>query len=100
MRHMEKEDHEYLEGLGVYKNTKSVAQGAATTAWAAVSPHFNDPNNGGRYLADVGESSEHAEWAYDEESEEKLWKLSCAAVGVPDDAQTDQFCEVQGAPLW
>jgi len=60
-----------------------------------VSDHF-EGKNGGRYLTDCGEAGPvpenpgltaegYATWAYDEEAEEKLWKLSCEAVGVPDD---------------
>ncbi|KAF2160344.1 hypothetical protein M409DRAFT_70507 [Zasmidium cellare ATCC 36951] len=71
---------------------KSLEQGAATTVWAAVSPHFEDVANGGRYLADVGEAgtagSNHEAYsphAYDEDGEDKLWKLSCKAVGVDED---------------
>jgi len=74
--------------------SKSSEQGAATQVWAAVSPHF-EGKNGGRYLADVGECGPMAEdagvgaegyskHAYDEEAEEKLWKISCEAVGVKD----------------
>ena len=37
------------------KTFKSPSQGAATTVWAAVSPHFEKPENCGRYLSDVGE---------------------------------------------
>ncbi|CAD0115415.1 unnamed protein product [Aureobasidium uvarum] len=69
---------------------RSAEQGAATTVWAALSPHFND--HGGVYIADVGVSGPVAEdeilvgpgyatHAYDEEAEEKLWKLSYQAVG-------------------
>ncbi|KAI7220414.1 NAD(P)-binding protein [Hortaea werneckii] len=74
---------------------KSPEQGAATTVWAAVSPHF-EGGNGGRYLAEVGEcgplpqdagmlSDGYAPHAYNEDAEEKLWKLSCDIVGVPAD---------------
>lgn len=74
---------------------QSPEQGAATTVWAAVSPHF-EGGNGGRYLAEVGEcgplpqdagmlSDGYAPHAYNEDAEEKLWKLSCDIVGVPAD---------------
>ncbi|CAD0087966.1 unnamed protein product [Aureobasidium vineae] len=73
---------------------RSAEQGAATTVWAALSPRFND--HGGVYLADIGESGPAAEdevlvgpgyapHAYDEEAEEKLWKLSYQAVGLEGD---------------
>lgn len=63
--------------------------------WAAVSPHF-EGKNGGRYLADVGETSpagkesvlgdpRYCEWAYDEQKEESLWKISCEVLGVDED---------------
>lgn len=74
---------------------KSPEQGAATTVWAAVSPHF-EGGNGGRYLAEVGEcgpvpqgaemmADGYAPHAYNEDAEEKLWKLSCDIVGIPAD---------------
>lgn len=72
---------------------KSPEQGAATTVWAALSPHFDDVGNGGRYLADCGESGPtrdgaHAAdtgydpHAYDEEKEERLWEISLQTVGL------------------
>lgn len=64
--------------------------------WAAVSPHFED--HGGVFLGEVGEatlfdaekddmfSSNYVPHAYDEASEERLWKVSCETVGVsPED---------------
>lgn len=75
-RHMNQDDYAMLEGMGVYKIAKNVEQGAATTVWAAIAPYFDKPENGGRYLADVGESPKYAPHAYDEEAEEKFWKLS------------------------
>lgn len=95
-RHMNEED---MASLGNWEEMqkwfKSPEQGAATTVWAAVSPHF-EGGNGGRYLEDVGEagpqpagaktgSAGYAKHAYDPEREEKLWKLSCETVGVPVD---------------
>lgn len=72
---------------------KSPAQGAATTVWAAVSPRFEDVANGGRLLGDVGEcraavesdaadSPSYAPWAYDVESEDRLWRMSLKMVGL------------------
>lgn len=74
--------------------SRSAPQGAATSVWAAVSPDLE--GRGGVYLGDVGEASaavseqgrggpDHAKHAYDEESEEKLWKLSYEAVGLVDE---------------
>lgn len=73
------------------KFLRSPEQGAATTVWCAVSPYWE--GKGGKYCSDVGDSAPMAEGtvpgaagyaphAYNEEAEEKLWKLSCKAVGV------------------
>ncbi|CAK3769813.1 Hypothetical predicted protein [Lecanosticta acicola] len=92
-RHLVPED---LQGMNLdqirhlYKNPE---QGAATTVWAATSPHF-EAANGGRYLAECGEcgpvakdsamgADGYAEHVYNPEAEEKLWKLSYEAVGLP-----------------
>jgi NAD(P)-dependent dehydrogenase (short-subunit alcohol dehydrogenase family) len=81
-----------LGGMEPFKKIeKNVEQGAATTVWAALTPHFND--KGGVYCADVGEAvaagpdapvggPEYASHAYDIEAEDRLWELSCKAVGV------------------
>ncbi|KAK4496070.1 hypothetical protein PRZ48_012049 [Zasmidium cellare] len=72
---------------------KSPEQGAATTVWAVLSSHFDDVSHGGRYLADCGESGPTKPGAhaadtgydphvYDEEKEEKLWKLSLETLGI------------------
>lgn len=97
-RHMDQTDFDSFgkDAIETMMKTtfKSTSQGAATTVWAAVSPHF-EGKNGGQYLADVGEtvaatgSGEVAEavyhaHAYDEEKEEALWKVSCDVVGVKD----------------
>lgn len=96
-RHMNEEDFAGFGDLSKIEHMwKSPEQGAATTVWAAVSPHFEEGQNGGRYLAEVAEADlaeagvqfagdGYSAYAYDEEAEEKLWKLSCEAVGVPDD---------------
>jgi NAD(P)-dependent dehydrogenase (short-subunit alcohol dehydrogenase family) len=94
-RHMSKEALEDLDSKRDHKQIKSLEQGAATTVWAAVSPHFEDVGNGGRYLSDVGECppmdasktgvvgvSGYAPHAYDVESADRLWELSCKAVGI------------------
>ncbi|OQN96817.1 hypothetical protein B0A48_17377 [Cryoendolithus antarcticus] len=73
---------------------KSPEQGAATQTWAAIAKHFD--GHGGVYLEDVGEAGAatetaasiapgYAGYAYDEEAEEGLWKLSCKVVGVEED---------------
>ena len=92
-RHLTEEDYKMFGDWDrMMKIFKSPAQGAATTVWAAVSPHFEGAN-GGRYLADVGECEPRApdagvadpgysEWAYDDDKADKLWKISCEVVGV------------------
>ncbi|KAK1055889.1 hypothetical protein LTR74_015322 [Friedmanniomyces endolithicus] len=96
-RHMVPEDYAPFGDMALFeKMSKSASQGAATTVWAAVSPHFDDIANGGRYLDDVGESGPvpegagvgdggYAGWAYEAEGEERLWGVSCRAVGVEDE---------------
>jgi NAD(P)-dependent dehydrogenase (short-subunit alcohol dehydrogenase family) len=90
-RHVSDEEKQFFAQMAHV--ARSSEQGAATTVWAALSPTFND--HGGVYLADVGESDVAAEdevlvgpgyvpHAYDEEAEEKLWKLSYEAVGLKD----------------
>ncbi|PSN66344.1 putative short-chain dehydrogenase [Corynespora cassiicola Philippines] len=70
---------------------QSPAQGAATTLWAAVGKVWE--GLGGSYVADCKVSAPaermddavnngYAPWAYDEESEEKLWNLSIELTGV------------------
>lgn len=103
-RHLSAEDLELFGGEEGFKKMqttvfKNTDQGAATTVWAAVSPHFTT-KNGGQYLEDVGESMPEGQatgggsgsgvggfkaHAYDEDGEEKLWKLSCEVVGVKDE---------------
>jgi hypothetical protein len=69
---------------------KSPEQGAATTVWAALSPHFEDAEKHGGECGEV--HPEYSMWdtasaphAYDEAGEERLWDISCEAVGVPMD---------------
>lgn len=94
-RHMSEEDFKFFDFDSFAKIMKSPAQGAATTVWAAVSPHF-EGKNGGRYLAELGEAGAavdstdlktegYGAHVYDAEAEEKLWKLSLEAVGLPAD---------------
>ncbi|EMC99155.1 hypothetical protein BAUCODRAFT_65569 [Baudoinia panamericana UAMH 10762] len=95
-RHMTPQQWESFGDLSVFRPiAKSMEQGAATQVWAAVAPYF-EKQNGGRYLADVGESGpqtpdtsrggpEYAPHAYNEEAEERLWALSYDAVGLTKD---------------
>jgi NAD(P)-dependent dehydrogenase (short-subunit alcohol dehydrogenase family) len=56
LKHLEEEDFAALGGMNSFEKVlKTPEQGAATTVWAAVSPHFEDMANGGRYCVDVGE---------------------------------------------
>lgn len=92
-KHMVEEDLQ-VSKLGQWDHLmKNVEQGAATSVFAALSPHFDDTGNGGRYLADVGEDDPvgsnsypagpgYAAHVYDEEKEEQVWRISCEAVGV------------------
>lgn len=88
---------EVLENFGdkdaMAKSFKSAPQGAASTVWAAVSSHFDDVENGGRTLGDVGEcrpatekdafdDASYAPHAYDPESEDRLWEMSLGTVGL------------------
>lgn len=70
---------------------QSPEQGAATTLWAAIGKVWE--GKGGKYLADCKVSelasvmndavnNGHAPWAYDEESERRLWELSSEMAGV------------------
>lgn len=92
LRHSTKDAFDDFGGADIFsKIEKSPEQGAATSVWAALTPHFND--KGGVYCADCGESvkagddapvggPEYVSHAYDEEAEDRLWELSCKAVGV------------------
>ena len=72
---------ENFESRGIA--VKSVPQGAATSVWAATSPEINE--HGGAYLLDCQvsvpatedrPSHGYAPWAYDPESEARLWEES------------------------
>lgn len=77
---------------------KSPPQGAATTVWAAVGQEVLK-NHGGKYLVDCdvakpGTGDEHkfvantyADWAYDTEKAERLWKDSLKIVGLEEEEQ-------------
>jgi NAD(P)-dependent dehydrogenase (short-subunit alcohol dehydrogenase family) len=93
-RHMSPEELAGFAPMAAF--ARSAEQGAATTVWAALSPHFD--TQGGVYLADAGVSSiatanEHfagngyAPHTFNEEAEEKLWKLSFSAVGLEEESQ-------------
>ena len=75
---------------------KSPEQGAATSIYAALSEEWK--NKGGKYLSDCAEQPAfhsdnpmavgddgYATWAYDEQSEKRLWKDSLKMVGLKDD---------------
>ena len=63
-------------GMPAYK---TVEQGAATSVWAATAPELDD--QGGTYLADAEVTDQHAPWARDPESAQRLWALSEQMVG-------------------
>lgn len=82
---------EFLESLAtnklLHKSMKSIAQGAATTIYAALSKEWE--GRGGRYLSDLVEQDAadttgdwlqsevgYAPWAYDEEAAGQLWQES------------------------
>jgi NAD(P)-dependent dehydrogenase (short-subunit alcohol dehydrogenase family) len=80
--------------MALLPNFKSLEQGAATTVWGILTKRYND--RGGVFLGDVGEavpwgpqhtagSAAYVPHAYDAEAEERLWQLSCDAVGVKSD---------------
>lgn len=86
-RHMDASDMEELGarssarrsgGGGGLPAFKSVAQGAATSVFAAVDPSMADV--GGRYLEDAG-FGEPAPWAADVDAAERLWTMSEELVG-------------------
>jgi NAD(P)-dependent dehydrogenase (short-subunit alcohol dehydrogenase family) len=85
-RHLTKEDFAALEtmaksapGGGGLPALKSIPEGAATTVWAATAPELAP--RGGLYLADCRVSDEHAPWAMDPASAQRLWDLSERLVG-------------------
>lgn len=92
LRYATEEDIAAMGGKGpLRKVEKSVAQGAATQVWAAVSKYLE--GKGGIYLSDVGEAKPADEMelvggpgygphAYDEDAAEKLWKLNYEDVGL------------------
>ncbi|PIA92796.1 Short-chain dehydrogenase TIC 32, chloroplastic [Cercospora beticola] len=70
---------------------KSIPQGAATQVWAVTARYLND--KGGSYVADCGEcgpfqegasvaAAGYGSHAYDDDAEEKLWRLSCEAFAM------------------
>ena len=93
LRHATEEDYAAMGGAEALSDVeKTVSQGVATSVWASVATHLE--GKGGVYLSDVGEARPAAETelvggpgygphAYDEEAEERLWKLSYGAVGLP-----------------
>jgi NAD(P)-dependent dehydrogenase (short-subunit alcohol dehydrogenase family) len=58
---------------------KSLAQGAATTVWAATAPGIE--SLGGSYLADCHVSDHHAAWAVAPDAAARLWALTEELVG-------------------
>jgi len=92
--HVAAELDKYRKDPNVVKRMKSPAQGAATSVWAAVENGWE--GKGGKFLEDCQVSEPvakdawlggpgYAEWAYNEENENKLWQASCELVGVKDE---------------
>ncbi|KAM0705086.1 hypothetical protein Q7P35_007873 [Cladosporium inversicolor] len=94
-RYMSEEAAANLHSQTDLRQVKSAEQGVATTAWATVSPYFEDISRSGSYLSDVGEcspmdpnmeravgTSGYASHAYDEAKADRLWAWSCKAVGT------------------
>jgi NAD(P)-dependent dehydrogenase (short-subunit alcohol dehydrogenase family) len=79
-RHLDRSDYETLKErarrspAGGLPGYKSLAEGAATTIYAATSPDL--AGTGGVYLADEAISDEHAPWALDRDNARRLWELS------------------------
>jgi hypothetical protein len=80
---------EMMNDPSMAKIMKSTSQGAATTVWAAIADDF--ATSGGHYLEDlrfaepIGEHpdqmSGYAPFAFDQEKEDRLWKISNELVG-------------------
>jgi NAD(P)-dependent dehydrogenase (short-subunit alcohol dehydrogenase family) len=79
-RHLDRSDYETLKAraekspAGGLPGYKSIAEGAATTIYAATSPDL--AGTGGVYLADGAIRDDHAPWALDAASARRLWDLS------------------------
>ncbi|KAI1270273.1 NAD(P)-binding protein [Xylariaceae sp. FL1019] len=91
-KHIGSLDYIY-EDKTMYANMKNLAQGAATTVWAAVAKELE--GKGGLYLDEVSEGwltpedaayylGGYAPQAFDPPTEGKLWEISLQLVGLPD----------------
>ena len=77
----------------VTKIMKSTSQGAATTVWAAIADDF--ASSGGLYLEDMSVAKPiddnpdqmhgYAPFGFDQEKEDKLWKISNELVGFKEE---------------
>lgn len=90
----EEQKQAWSENPDMGRYMKSIAQGAATSVYAALGKEFE--GKGALYLSDcaaqglfkgtdpmaTGDEG-HAAWAFDQEAEEKLWKASLEMVGLP-----------------
>ncbi|KAM6515483.1 hypothetical protein FSOLCH5_009708 [Fusarium solani] len=97
-KYMTQEMKDFMGNHPVFqKRLKSVAQGAATTVYAAVSKDWE--GKGGKYLYDCAEAGPvrpdsdymsvddgYAEWIYDQDKASKLWTESIKLVGLEKDA--------------
>jgi NAD(P)-dependent dehydrogenase (short-subunit alcohol dehydrogenase family) len=94
-QHIDPETRKAWMNPAAVNYTKSTAQGAATSVYAAVSKDWE--GRGGKYLSNcvvqgpvnqptvMGDDG-YAAWAYEEEKAETLWRESCKLVGVEEDA--------------
>ena len=84
-RYMTKDDMNELIALakaapsGGLPPAKSLAQGAATTVYAATAAELDA--RGGTYLSDCQVTDEHAPWARDPDSAVRLWTLTEDLIG-------------------
>jgi hypothetical protein len=85
----------YQNDSALQKTFKTPEQAAATSVLAAIGKKFE--GRGGLYLEDCGEwgpfegqehnpaNRGHASYAFDQEAEDRLWKISCQLVNIQDD---------------
>jgi NAD(P)-dependent dehydrogenase (short-subunit alcohol dehydrogenase family) len=86
-RHLDRSDYQALKDRakrspgGGLPGYKSIPAGAATTVYAATAPELE--GRGGSYLADCAVTDDHAPWALDPASADRLWALSERLVSHP-----------------
>jgi NAD(P)-dependent dehydrogenase (short-subunit alcohol dehydrogenase family) len=84
-RYMTKDDMDELIAMAKQRSSsglppaKSLAQGAATTVYAATAAELDA--QGGAYLSDCEVTDEHAPWARDPDAAARLWTLTEDLIG-------------------